>query len=45
MKKKINIGSGSTWFYKGWEILDNGPGDYSQRWKNKGKCWDTKLKC
>lgn len=44
MKKKINIGSGSTWFYKGWEILDNGPGDYSQRWKNKGKCWDTKLK-
>ena len=41
--KKINIGSGLSWHYTGWEILDNGPGSYKEKWKNKGKCWDTKL--
>tara|TARA_Y100000022_G_scaffold28361_1_gene21895 strand:- start:2106 stop:2975 length:870 start_codon:yes stop_codon:yes gene_type:complete len=44
ISKKINIGSGSSWYSEGWETLDNGPGDYSQEWQNKGKCWDTNLK-
>jgi len=42
--KKINVGAGSSWYYQNWEILDNGPGNYKAKWKNKGKCWDTKLK-
>ena len=44
ISKKINIGSGSSWYSEGWETLDNGPGDYSKGWKHRGKCWDTKLK-
>ena len=27
--RKINIGAGLTWEMKGWETLDNVPGDYS----------------
>ena len=45
LMKKINIGSGSSWYHENWEVLDNGPGDYNKKWQNKGKCWDTKLKC
>ena len=41
--KKINIGSGLSWYYDNWEVLDNGSGDYKETWQNKGKCWDSKL--
>tara|TARA_B100000035_G_scaffold46322_1_gene35085 strand:- start:425 stop:1282 length:858 start_codon:yes stop_codon:yes gene_type:complete len=41
--KKINIGAGLSWYHTSWEILDNGPGSYKEKWKNRGKCWDTKL--
>ena len=43
MKRKINIGSGLSWRFKNWEILDNGPGKYKEKSNHKGKCWDTKL--
>ena len=35
MKKKINIGSGLSWDYDNWEVLDNGFGDYKETWQNK----------
>ena len=41
--RKINIGAGPNWFHEGWEVLDNAPGDYSETWKHRGKCWDSEL--
>lgn len=41
--RKINIGAGTSWFEEGWEVLDNGPGNYDVAWKHRGKCWDSKL--
>jgi len=41
--KKINVGAGARWHESGWEVLDNGSGDYSPAWKHKGKCWDSGL--
>jgi len=41
--RKINIGAGAHWQQDGWDVLDNGIGDYSPEWKHKGKCWQTGL--
>ena len=42
--RKINIGAGSNWKEKGWEILDNGTGSFKETWKHKGKVWENNLK-
>lgn len=41
--RKINVGAGEGWYRENWEVLDNGPGDYSPWWRHRAKCWDTGL--
>lgn len=41
--RKLNVGAGTAWFKDGWEVLDNGTGDFSPAYKHKGKCWDSGL--
>ena len=33
--RKINIGAGPNWYEDGWEVLDNAPGKYNEKWNNK----------
>ena len=41
--KKINVGAGGEWQSDGWDVLDNGPSNYGEPWKFRGKCWETNL--
>ena len=41
--RKINVGAGTSWREEGWEVLDNGVGDYREPWKHRGKAWDSAL--
>jgi predicted SAM-dependent methyltransferase len=41
--RKINIGAGTAWQARGWEVLDNMPGVYGQPWIHRGKAWDSGL--
>ena len=41
--KKINVGAGGDWRVEGWDVLDNGPSEYGEPWKHRGKCWETNL--